>query len=136
MPINQTQKYAIKIIHYLSLRKDLIISASKLNADLNIPYKYLTHILTKLAKAQLIKNFRGKAGGFSFQRESAEVVLLEIINAVSEMDFSQCILNSTTCNCKNPCFLHEKWEGVREEIKEFLSKTSLRDLSYDNPILD
>lgn len=136
MPINQTQKYAIKIIHYLALHKDLIISASKLNTELDIPYKYLTHILTKLAKAKLIKNYRGKVGGFSFQRDAKEVFLLEIINTVSEINFSQCILNSTTCNCNNPCFLHTKWEGVREEIKDFLEKTSLFDLSHTNPILN
>lgn len=135
MLLNQTQKYALKIIHYLAKHKESIISASLLNQKLQIPYKYLTQILTQLSKANLLSVYKGKMGGFKFELEEKNVSLFQIINAIGELNHNQCILNSSKCNCSNPCFLHSKWEGIRGEIMDFLKKTSLSDLS-STPLLD
>lgn len=129
MLLNQTQKYALNITYYLAKHKENIISASLLNQKLQIPYKYLTQILTQLSKAKLLSVYKGKMGGFKFELEEQSVSLFQIVNAIGELNHNQCILNSSKCNCSNPCFLHSKWEGIRGEIMDFLKKTSLSDLS-------
>lgn len=135
MLLNQTQKYALKIIYYLAQHKGSIVSASTLNCELQIPYKYLTQILTQLSKVNLLEVYKGKMGGFKFELEDKEVSLFQIVNAIGEINHTQCILNASKCNCSNPCFLHSKWEGIRDEIMDFLKKTSLSDLS-STPLLD
>ena len=129
MLLNQTQKYALKITHYLAEHKEDITSASLLNQKLQIPYKYLTQVLTQLSKAKLLSVYKGKKGGFKFELDEKSVSLYQIINAIGELNHTQCILNSSKCSCSTPCFLHSKWEGIRGEIMDFLKKTSLSDLS-------
>ena len=41
--------------------------------------KYLDHILSSLRKASLIKNSRGKSGGYSLNRPPAKINMREII---------------------------------------------------------
>ncbi|RDU71710.1 RrF2 family transcriptional regulator [Helicobacter brantae] len=128
MLLNQTQKYALKITYYLAKHKENIISASLLNQKLQIPYKYLTQILTQLSKAKLLSVYKGKMGGFKFELEEQSVSLFQIVNAIGELNHNQCILNSSKCACSKPCCLHSKWEKVRGEIIDFLKNTFLSDL--------
>ena len=128
MILNQTQKYALKIVYHLSLSPNTIFSASRLHADLKIPYKYLTHILTKLSKSDILSVQRGKDGGFQFVHDPKKVFLYDIVQSVSKLDEHRCILNASQCDCENPCFLHHKWSKIRNEIIALLSETSLSNL--------
>lgn len=133
MVLNKTQKYAVKIIFYLARQNYEMCSATKIHQELNIPYKYLTRLLTRLSKDNILSVHKGRDGGFVLQKKLNEIFLSEIIECVSDEDvgFNTCILNDEVCNRESPCTLHQKWSDIRRDINTFFQKTSLEDLQEE-----
>jgi len=95
-----------------------------------ISLKYLDHILSSLRKAGLIKNVRGKGGGYSLTRPAAKITLCEIIEAVEgTLAPVECVDNPDYCKKTSTCSAHDVWVKVRESIEDVLRKTSLQNLT-------
>ena len=103
-----------------------VYSASVLYNTLDIPYKYLTHIMTKLAKSGILNSSKGREGGYVINKNPSEICLSDIIKAVDVDEIGgKCLLGGDTCNAKNPCSLHNKWEKPKEEIDKMLQNVTL-----------
>lgn len=130
MIINKTEGYAIKILELLAEKKDIPISAKKISLILNIPYKYLTRIMTKLSRYKLVYSFRGKEGGFMIARDPFLISLKDIIDIFSNESPNLCIYgNGTICNKKTKCALHDKWEISKQIINNSFLNISIGDIS-------
>jgi Rrf2 family protein len=95
-----------------------------------ISLKYLDHILSSLRKAGLIKNVRGKGGGYSLTRPAEQITLCEIIEAVEgSLAPVECVDNPDYCKKIGSCSAHDVWIKVRESIEDVLRNTSLQSLT-------
>lgn len=95
-----------------------------------ISLKYLDHILSSLRKAGLIKNVRGKGGGYSLTRPAAQITLCDIIEAVEgSLSPVECVDNPKYCKKTPNCSAHDVWVKVRESIEDVLRNTSLQSLT-------
>jgi len=95
-----------------------------------ISLKYLDHILSSLRKAGLIKNVRGKGGGYSLTRPAAKITLCDIIEAVEgSLSPVECVDNPDYCKKISSCSAHDVWVKVRESIEDVLRNTSLQSLT-------
>lgn len=129
MHFSKTAQYAIRVMGYLA-RFEGVHSAALLHRELNLPYKYLTRLLTQLEKASLVVATRGRDGGFSLARSSDAITLGDILSAVEELpDATQCILGFQACDATNPCALHHAWLKPRALIDEMLLHTTLSKLN-------
>lgn len=94
-----------------------------------ISLKYLDHILSSLRKAGLIKNVRGKGGGYSLTRPAEKITLCDIIEAVEgSLAPVECVDNPEYCKKTASCSAHDVWVRVRESIEEVLRSTTLQSL--------
>jgi len=130
MELNNTTQYAIRILNYInSKEKHLLHSAKKIAEDLNINYKFLTAIMTKLAKEQFVKSIRGRDGGFQLMKEANEIMIIDIIYLFdSSFEKDACILGIDKCNAKEKCFMHDKWVKPKMKIFELFEGTTLEDV--------
>jgi Rrf2 family protein len=95
-----------------------------------ISLKYLDHILSSLRKAGLIKNVRGKGGGYSLTRPAAQITLCDIIEAVEgSLAPVECVDNPEYCKKTSTCSAHDVWVKVRESIEDVLRNTTLQSLT-------
>jgi Rrf2 family cysteine metabolism transcriptional repressor len=95
-----------------------------------ISLKYLDHILSSLRKAGLIKNVRGKGGGYSLTRPAAQITLCDIIVAVEgSLAPVECVDDPDYCKKTATCSAHDVWVKVRESIEDVLRNTSLQSLT-------
>ncbi len=95
-----------------------------------ISLKYLDHILSSLRKAGLIKNVRGKGGGYSLTRPAEQITLCDIIEAVEgSLSPVECVDNPEYCKKTNTCSAYDVWVKVRESIEDVLRNTSLQSLA-------
>ncbi len=91
--------------------------------------KYLDHILSSLRKAGLIKNTRGKDGGYSLIRSASEITMKDIINAVEgSLAPVECVDNSTLCTKTNMCSTRDVWVKMKEAMEDVLEATTLANL--------
>jgi len=94
-----------------------------------ISLKYLDHILSNLRKAGLVKNVRGKGGGYSLTRPASQISLCDIIKAVEgSLAPVECIEDPEYCKKTSTCSARDVWIKVRESIEDVLRSTTLQSL--------
>jgi len=130
MKLSTKGRYGTRAMIDIALYKD---SGSTLLKDIaarqGISLKYLDHILSSLRKAGLLKNVRGKGGGYSLTRPATKITLCEIIEAVEgSLAPVECVDNPDYCKKTTTCSAHDVWVKVRESIEEVLRNTSLQSL--------
>ena len=131
MILTKTTEYAVRVLTFMASKKheQQSFSATYLHQELGIPYKYLTRLLTDLAKQDLLLSIRGRGGGFFIEKQLNEITLSQIVEAVEGMDsFNACILGFKECSSENPCALHFIWEENKKNFIKMLEETTLEDI--------
>jgi len=122
---SKTAQYTFRILIFMSKREDALFSATHIHEETKIPYKYLTMLLTKLAKADILKATRGRNGGFLLNKTTEEIYLVEILDAIDENNCANCALGESECNEANPCSLHDAYTLPKIALVEMLRTTTL-----------
>lgn len=129
MHFSKTAEYAIRVLSYLYRYKQKSHSVAFLHKELNLPYKYLTKLMTELEKKELVSASRGRDGGFTLKHDANTIYLKDILEAIGEpLESKRCILGFELCDATNPCALHDQWLKPKNIIEEMLKNTSLRSL--------
>ncbi len=96
-----------------------------------IPLAYLEQIFAKLKRAELVASVRGPGGGYKLARPCSEIAIATIIAASEEeMKMTRCATESHTgCMAdKTRCMTHDLWEGLGEQIQQYLGALTLEDV--------
>ena len=129
MRFSKTAEYAIRVLSYLHRHDGSSHSVNVLHQELNLPYKYLTKMMTELAKKGLVNATRGRDGGLSLARDASDIYLYDILEAIGEpFAHDRCILGFDKCDASNPCALHDQWVKPKEMIETMLGATTLASL--------
>jgi len=135
MKLNTTSQYAIRIMELITNETDKLHNAKNISTKLEIPYKYLTKIMTQLTNAELIKSIRGREGGYSLIKKPSDIRIIEILEAVKEcMNEKNCLLGTGLCNDLKKCALHDVWEEPKKSINNMFYNTTLADIVESNTI--
>jgi len=127
----KTTEYAIRVMVYLSHNRDGMYSVHRLHSLLDIPYKYLGKLMTKLASSGLVNVTQGKKGGYQINTDRSPICLEEIIKTVEGLEnYDRCILGFEKCSDENPCSLHACWIEHKEGINRLIQNTTLDDLYH------
>jgi Rrf2 family protein len=101
-------------------------------SELQLPSTFLSKILQKLTRANIVRSQKGNQGGFHLARPAEQIALGEIVLAVDGVEFlGECIIGFSECSDARPCSLHADWIPVRAAISRMLSEKNVADLSAD-----
>ncbi|MCX6073891.1 MAG: Rrf2 family transcriptional regulator [Campylobacterales bacterium] len=129
MHFSKTAEYTIRVLSYLHRHNKTSHSVNVLHQELDLPYKYLTKLMTELAKKGLVHASRGREGGLSLARDANSIYLCDILEAIGESpEYDRCILGFDKCDALNPCALHDQWVQPKEMIETMLTTTTLASL--------
>lgn len=93
-----------------------------------ISLSYLEQLFARLRKANIVVGVRGPGGGYQFSRDIAEINIAEIITAVDEtLDSTRCG-GKADCQDSQACLTHELWTDLSQQIRDYLSGITLKDL--------
>lgn len=122
--------YGLRASVYLaSVSGESYTSITKISDELDISPHFLTKVLQKLTKADLMESMKGPKGGVRLRHPADEITLLEIVAAIDGMDLlNKCVLGLPGCGSEKPCPIHDKWADTRDEIRRMLTETSLHEL--------
>jgi len=134
MKLNSTTKYAIQILGLMAQNQENKYSAKQLSQKLTIPYKYLTKIMTKLTKNEIVSSTQGKYGGFNILKDLKEIKIIDIVIVFDDIDNKKCVLVDTACDFEQKCIMHDKWEKPRCVIDDFFTQTTLYSLIKSDEI--
>ena len=129
MILLKTTEYAIRILTFVAKNNQQLNSAKYLHEQLNIPYKYLTSLMTSLVKSGYLMSVQGRNGGFKINKKLSEITLAKIIETTQGMDsFNGCVLGLYECSDDNPCAMHHVWQHNKENFLNTIKNTTLNDL--------
>ncbi len=131
MHLSNTSKYTIRVLAYMANHKETaLLSAKELSEHLNIPYKFLTKIMTELANVGFIESIRGREGGYRFLKQASEITVGDILLLFNDaIKDEECILGIETCNTKHKCALHDKWIKSKVELQKMFSESTIESIA-------
>lgn len=137
MGISKACDYAILIIAYFSTQpKGTIKSKSGIANDLSLPEEYLSKILQKLAKTEIIISIKGVKGGYRLKEFPCELTFLDVIESIDgKINIVECLSDDFKgCERQNICMsLIKKMSLVNAGITNVLRNTTFTDISV--PVL-
>ncbi len=134
MQLLNSSQYAICILGYIANHENQeLFNAKELSEALTIPYKFLTKIMIKLVKADLIISIRGREGGYKLSKPASDITIIEILKHFNEFsEDKQCLLGIGVCDSKKKCALHDQWVKPKNMIKTMFVNTTLADIKGEN----
>lgn len=136
MRLTTRGRYAVTAMLDLALHGDCgPISLADISQRQEISLSYLEQLFAKLRQQELVCSVRGPGGGYRLARNSDEINVAEIIDAVNEsIDATNC---SGKGNCRNSgdiCLTHHLWDDLSCQIHKFLSGISLDSLMHQHEV--
>ena len=133
MQLSHTSKYAIRILAYMVNHKDSpLITAKVLSENLDIPYKFLTKIMTELVRGGFIESIRGREGGYKFLKEASEITVADILVLFNDsLKDAECILGIDSCDIKRKCALHDQWLKSKVQIQKMFKESTIERLAAE-----
>ncbi len=129
MQITRETDYAIRCVHYLSMKRGTVTMVEEVSREMCIPRSFLAKILQKLSKASIVKSYRGVKGGFELARDPGKITLLDVIEAIQgPVAMNVCALDERLCDFSSTCSIHPVWVEVRREVEKMLKKKNFEKL--------
>jgi len=135
--LSRTSEYALRAMVCLVRHADDWPVAGKRIADeTGIPPKYLSNILSRLARAGVLTSAPGIGGGFAMERSPSDVALDEILKPFESIlgPSRPCPFGQKVCSDDDPCAGHEGWKHVKEVYAQFLHDTTIHDVSIKHGV--
>jgi FeS assembly SUF system regulator len=136
LKLNKMTDYAVVCLGMLARKPEYIMSASQISKETGLKLYTVQKILKNiLAKSDLLKTERGYHGGYTLKKNSKNITVTEIIEALDgPISLTSCVDKSDSfCQSSDICFLGGKWNRVNEIIRNSLNDISLDDLlNFDN----
>ena len=131
MQLSNTSKYTIRILAYMVNHKETpLISAKELSENLNIPYKFLTKIMTELVRVGFIDSIRGREGGYKFLRKASEITVDDVLALFNDsIKDKECILGIDSCDTKQKCALHDKWLTSKVQLQKMFKESTIESIA-------
>lgn len=132
MILGTKARYAVMAMVELAARGSARpVALAELADSQEIPLPYLEQIFAKLRRSELVKSVRGPGGGYVLNKPAAETCVADIVIAADES------LKMTRCGGKSGdgcraskarCATHDLWEGLGQQIEDYLRGISLADV--------
>ena len=129
MRLTAKGRYAVTAMLDLALHTQKgPVSLAEISKRQGISLSYLEQLFAKLRRNELVSSVRGPGGGYTLSRDSAEIFVAQIVDAVNEsVDVTECN-KAGDCQQGEKCLTHHLWDDLSEKIHGFLSGISLGSL--------
>ena len=121
----QTVEYALRAMVCLAAHPGEPQSNAQIAVTTKVPSAYLSKVLQKLAKAELVHGQRGVQGGFTLARPAAETTILEIVSAVDPIQRIRTCPLGLAAHGVRLCPLHKRMDQALAQVESAFSSTTL-----------
>ena len=137
MRLTNRGRYAVTAIVDLAIHGSRVpVSLADISIRQDIPISYLGQLFMALRESGLVKSQRGPNGGYRLARDSAEISVVDVINAVDErIDTVRCG-GRTNCQKNQQCLTHTLWEDMDQRIRDLFADIYISDIVSNNKVLE
>ncbi len=127
--ITTKTQYAVAAMIEIAQSEGLI-SIAKISSNQSISFDYMSVILSELQRKKLIMSIRGRRGGYKIARPIDDISIVDIMEAIGEkIKITRCNGREGSCNgSKIKCTAHNMWKKLEDNMSEYLSSMTLKDI--------
>ena len=131
MKINKLTDYSIVILANLVAKdENAMHTAKELSEFSGIPLPTVTRILKVLSNKGILESQRGAQGGYELTRNSAEISVAEVIEAMEgPIALTECASDDCGCAFEPSCAVGKPWQKINKAVNDVLRNISLSDMS-------
>ena len=124
-------EYAIRaMIHLASEKERDRVGLKEITNALGTPEAFTAKILQQLVKHKLLDSHKGPTGGFSL-KDDFQVRLIDIVTAIDGNKLlDECVLGYESCSGDNPCPIHDRFVGIRNQLRDTLLSLTIDDKRF------
>jgi Rrf2 family protein len=126
--LSRTCKYALQAIVLLASKGQEAMTTQDIANGTNIPVSYLAKVMQLLVKAAVVKSQRGLNGGFRIVKDTKDLNLFEVINAVDPIRKCASCPLGMSCDCASLCPLFKKLAAIDAMTYEAYRNTTVAEL--------
>lgn len=133
MRLSTKAQYAVRALVSLNLASNgEPVTIKEISEREKISLNYLEQLFVKLRRGSIVKSVRGPGGGYLLARDASQIRVDEIIDTVEEILVPvSCMNDDGSCGCDLECATQSVWQGLGNQIRNFLSSMTLADLTRD-----
>lgn len=130
MKLSTRSRYGVRLMIALaSAGDDKSVFLKDIAASEDISEKYLSLIVIPLRTAGLIRSIRGARGGYVLAKESKDISLRDIVEAVEgETCLVDCVKDPDICRRVSVCPTRDTWAQLSNTINEAMAAVTLAQL--------
>lgn len=131
MILSKSFGYALRSILYVAMKNKTRkhITLDEIAHALSIPRHYLAKIMKRLVKKKIIASIKGPTGGFFLTEQTLNISLDSLADVTGEAkQLNSCVLRTRACDDYVHCPMHEQTNHIRNQWKDLLLNTTIRDL--------
>jgi len=135
MRLTTKGRYAVTAVLDLALHQQGgPVSLAAISERQCISLSYLEQLFAKLRRNGVVDSTRGPGGGYSLNRDAADISVSEIILAVDEgCQMAKCD-DLDGCQGDYNCLTHDLWNELSNEIRNFLDGISLAEVMANDAV--
>ena len=108
------------------------VSARRIAERMDIPVRFLGHVLTDLVRARIVVGTTGRNGGYRLAAPASEIDLLRVVDAVEEdTEPARCVMRGGPCRLDGTCAVHDTFFAATAAMRHELRSANLADLVAD-----
>ncbi len=124
--LSDAAEYGLRAAVWLGRQRGQTRKVREIAEGTKAPPGYLIKVLQSLAKAGILSAQRGTLGGFTLERDPAQLTVLEVINAIDPVErISTCPLESHGADL---CPMHRQIDEAMARIEESFASVTVADL--------
>lgn len=125
-----TTDYAIRLVYYLSMEKEMKNTTVIANA-LGIPASYVQKVVKPLKEAGILEAVEGLQGGYRLAKKSDQITLFDIISATEKtMKINRCLETDAYCSrfAVPTCPVRKVYTVLQRQFEDRLSEITISEL--------
>ncbi len=130
LKLSQAASIAVHTVALLAGDQRKALSAHRIASTLHVSEAHLAKVLGRLAREGLVQSTRGPGGGFVLAEGAGRTPLMAVYEAVEgRFDPHDCLFETPLCERGGRCIFGGLVKRVNEEMKHYLTETTIADLS-------
>ena len=135
MRLTTKGRYAVTAILDLAFHEsDGPVSLAAISERQHISLSYLEQLFARLRRNGVVKSTRGPGGGYTLNRDAADISISDVILAVDESCQVAGCDDSERCQGDFQCLTHDLWNELSNEIRTFLDGITLAEMMSNEKV--
>ena len=129
---NKETEYALRGLVYIQKQnnRSKTPGIDEISREIDAPRAYTAKVLQRLVRTGYLDSAKGKGGGFFFGKGKADLSLMKLVTVIEgDKTFAGCVFGLRSCDCENPCPMHDRYSKIRNELSTLLVTETIQSLA-------